>query len=56
MVINYYYNPEVRFLLMNQSNEKTQTTYQSLVIKAPMIGPRPPCYTHPCYEQYYPVI
>lgn len=52
----YYYNPVVKFLLLDQSNEKVQLKYRSLVINAPVIGPRPPFYTHPCYNHYYPVI
>ncbi|MDN4491940.1 hypothetical protein [Ureibacillus aquaedulcis] len=52
----YYYNPEVKYLLINRSNEKEVMYYQSMRIKVPKIGPRPPYYIHPRYEHYYPVI
>ncbi|NQD64862.1 hypothetical protein HP456_02825 [Bacillus haikouensis] len=53
-----YYNPEVRFLLMDHSDEKSEMLYDSNPHnwKMPKIGPRPPYYCHPRYEQYYPVI
>ncbi|WP_404427461.1 hypothetical protein LG296_03395 [Ureibacillus chungkukjangi] len=54
--MKYYYNPEVKYLLINQSKEKETMQYQSLNIKVPKIGPRPPYYIHPRYEAYYPLI
>lgn len=54
---DYYYNPEVKFLLRNQSDEKKQMFYaDSQIFWVPIIGVRPPYYFHPRYEQYYPVI
>ncbi len=52
----YYYNPEVKLLLINQSKEKEEMQYKSRKMKVPKIGPRPPYYVNPRYEQYYPVI
>ncbi|GAA0497847.1 hypothetical protein GCM10008986_26090 [Salinibacillus aidingensis] len=56
--MQYYYNPEVKLLLINQSNEKDAVIYDenSHPFKAPKIGPRPPYYCYPRYEPYYPVI
>lgn len=54
--MNYYYNPEVKLLLINESKDKEIMKYQSMSITVPKIGPRPPYYIHPRYEQYYPTI
>ncbi|HWL11807.1 MAG TPA: hypothetical protein VNQ57_02370 [Ureibacillus sp.] len=54
--MNYYYNPEVKLLLINHSQEREIMHYQSMSIKVPKIGPRPPYYINPRYEQFYPVI
>ena len=56
--LRYYYNPEVRFLLVNQSEEKDEIFYNAspYPFKLPKIGPRPPYYVHPRYEPYYPLI
>ncbi|OZU88900.1 hypothetical protein CIL03_07720 [Virgibacillus indicus] len=55
-IVDYYYNPEVRFLLINQSEETYKVNYVQNSFPAPVIGPRPPYYIYPVYEQYYPVI
>lgn len=52
----YYYNPEVKLLLINQSEEKEEMQYKSRKLMVPKIGPRPPFYVNPRYGQYYPVI
>ncbi|WP_189655246.1 hypothetical protein [Bacillus sp. HNG] len=54
----YEYNPEVKLLLINQSNEIVQVLYNGNPhpYSMPKIGPRPPYYCNPRYEQYYPVI
>ena len=54
----YYYNPEIRLLLVNHSDEKVEMLYDSKLNtwRMPLIGPRPPYYCHPRYEEYYPVI
>lgn len=54
--MDYYYNPEVRFLLISQFEETYGINYENHLFSAPAIGPKPPYYTHPVYEQYYPVI
>ena len=56
MEMQYYYNREVKLLLVNQSNEKEKVKYQSKKFQAPKIGPRPPYYMNPRYEPYKPVI
>lgn len=54
---NYYYDPEVKILLINQSDEKVQVHYnESYTFTLPFIGIRPPYYIHPRYEPEYPVI
>jgi hypothetical protein len=56
----YYYrlNREVKLLLINHSKEKEEILYNSNPNpwKMPKIGPRPPYYTNPRYEPFYPVI
>ena len=54
--MDYYYNPEVKFLLMNQMEGMYEIHYGNHSFPAPVIGPRPPYYTDPVYEQYYPLI
>ena len=56
--MKYYYNPEVKLLLVNASDEKVNVTYafNEFPFKLPLIGPRPPYYTQPRYDPYYPVI
>ncbi|MCH1624054.1 hypothetical protein [Fredinandcohnia quinoae] len=56
--MEYYYNPEVKLLLIPFSNEKVNIQYNEDPVKfqLPMIGPRPPFYANPRYEEYYPVI
>ncbi|MGM0901126.1 hypothetical protein [Mesobacillus maritimus] len=55
---NLVYNPEVKLLLVNQSDEKVNVRYNQNknAFKLPKIGPRPPYYAHPRYEPYYPII
>ncbi|WP_176555722.1 hypothetical protein [Virgibacillus ndiopensis] len=56
--MQYYYDPEVRLLLINYSKAKEEMVYDNNPNKweVPKIGPRPPYYCNPRYEQYYPVI
>ncbi len=56
--MKYYFNQEVKLLLINHSNEKVEMLYDSNpnTLKMPKIGPRPPYYCNPRYEQYYPII
>ncbi|GIO25867.1 hypothetical protein [Ornithinibacillus bavariensis] len=53
--MRYYYNPEVRLLLIPQSDQKVTVTYTASQnrFKLPLIGPRPPFYTNPIYQPYY---
>ncbi len=55
---DYEYNPEVKLLLVNHSDEKVQLLYNAnpYTWSMPKIGPRPPYYYNPRYEQYYPTI
>ncbi|MDY0404497.1 hypothetical protein P5G51_002910 [Virgibacillus sp. 179-BFC.A HS] len=52
------YNPYVKLLLLPYSNEKVvvQYNWEDTFIEIPQIGPRPPYYANPRYEQYYPII
>ncbi|UOQ93467.1 hypothetical protein MUO14_00210 [Halobacillus shinanisalinarum] len=54
----YQYNPEVKLLLVNHSNEKVRVLYNAnpSTWQMPKIGPRPPYYCNPRYEPYYPKI
>ncbi|MCM3572414.1 MULTISPECIES: hypothetical protein [Mesobacillus] len=55
---NLQYSPEVKLLLVNQSDEKVKVLYNdnSKRFEMPKIGARPPYYAYPRYEQYYPII
>jgi hypothetical protein len=50
--------PGVKLLLVNRSNEKVEVQYNSnsAPFKMPKIGLRPPYYTNPKCEKYYPII
>lgn len=54
----FYYNPEVKYLLINQSSEKVEVFYANNIepFILPLIGPRPPYYAYPVYQEYYPII
>ncbi|WP_203229650.1 hypothetical protein [Filibacter tadaridae] len=55
--MHYYYNPEVKYLLINNSTKKVEMEYANFIqIKAPEIGPRPPFYTNPVYQPYIPIL
>ncbi len=56
ILMNYYYNPEIKLLLLDVSKLKVVVTYQDNEFQLPMVGPRPPYYTNPKYEQYFPTI
>lgn len=57
-MMKYYYNPEVKLLLWNETNKKVEMQYNDneKLLEVPLIGPRPPYYGNPKYEQYYPTI
>jgi hypothetical protein len=54
----YQLSREVQLLLVNHSDEKVEVVYISnpKPLEMPKIGPRPPFYFNPRYEQYYPII
>ncbi|WBL13734.1 hypothetical protein [Sutcliffiella sp. NC1] len=52
----FYYYPEAQILLLNDSEEKNQLIYNGTILEVPKIGPRPPYYCNPGYDQYYPKI
>jgi hypothetical protein len=56
--MTYYYNPEVKLLLLKRSEQKVQVCYNDdpVPLQLPLIGPRPPYYVEPRYVQEYPVI
>ncbi|MFS0672139.1 hypothetical protein [Ornithinibacillus sp. 179-J 7C1 HS] len=55
--MNYYYNPEVKLLLMNQSDRKVVVSYlPGIQFQLPLISKRPPYFTNPKYVSYYPTI
>ncbi|WP_339231128.1 hypothetical protein NSQ77_14440 [Oceanobacillus sp. FSL K6-2867] len=58
MTMHDYYSPEVKLLLVTHSNEKEKMRYDDNpnLWLVPKIGPRPPYYCNPRYEQYYPII
>jgi len=53
---NYYFNEHVKFLLINESDEKVEVAYEESVFELPLIGPRPPFYAHPRYTEEYPLL
>lgn len=56
--MRYYYNPEVKLLLIRYSKEKVQVRYNNnpRSFDLPLIGPRPPYYANPVYTPYQPLI
>ncbi|UOQ84076.1 hypothetical protein [Gracilibacillus salinarum] len=54
--MNYYYNPEVRYLLLSAPFAKETVRYKQYTFNAPQITFRPPYYTNPQYVPYYPVL
>ncbi|SER61056.1 hypothetical protein SAMN04487944_10713 [Gracilibacillus ureilyticus] len=56
--MEYYYNPEVYFLLINEPVGKDNVKYDenNVPFSSPKIGGRPPYFSNPQYSPYYPVI
>lgn len=54
----HQFSREVQLLVINQSDEKVEVIYNDnpQPFKMPKIGPRPPYYFNPRYQQYYPII
>ncbi len=57
-LVDYYYNPEVELLLVDASEKMVEMLYNDNPYTWPMpnIGPRPPYYTNPRYEENFPLI
>ncbi|MED3795619.1 hypothetical protein P4571_24685, partial [Niallia alba] len=55
-ILRYEFNPEVKLLLVNHSNEKVKMVYMEDSWPMPKIGMRPPYYCYPSYELNYPII
>ncbi|HLU23088.1 hypothetical protein [Lederbergia graminis] len=54
----YYFNPEVKLLLIQQSDEKVKVVYDDNESEflLPFISARPPFYTNPRYVPEFPII
>ncbi|WP_169802789.1 hypothetical protein [Neobacillus soli] len=54
----YPFSREILLLVVDHSDEKVELVYNAnpYSFKMPKIGPRPPYYYNPRYEQYFPVI
>ncbi|MFE8694886.1 hypothetical protein ACFYKT_00775 [Cytobacillus sp. FJAT-53684] len=50
------FSPMVKWLLMNQSEDKVRIKYMKHSWLLPVISERPPYYTNPRYEPYYPLL
>ncbi|MEQ2525451.1 hypothetical protein WMO40_01955 [Bacillaceae bacterium CLA-AA-H227] len=51
----YEYNPEVKYLLIEHSDERVSVLYNHnpRPFSLPLIATRPPYFIHPRYEPYY---
>lgn len=56
MILRYEFNPEVKLLLVNHSDEKVKMVYMEDSWLMSKIGLRPPYYCYPSYELNYPII
>ncbi|WP_018922730.1 hypothetical protein [Salsuginibacillus kocurii] len=56
--MGYSYDPQVRLLLVDESDETVQMLYDDnpYTWAMPKIGPRPPYYTNPRYEENWPLL
>jgi len=54
----FYFNPNVYFLLLTEGTGRVPVLYYDnpCAFELPSIGPRPPYYTNPRYEAYYPIL
>ncbi|GIN72720.1 hypothetical protein J14TS2_31950 [Bacillus sp. J14TS2] len=50
------FNPVIKWLLVNQSNEKVRMEYLQYSWPTSVIARRPPYYTNPQYEPYYSLV
>ena len=53
--MDYYYSEQVYWLLLDESDEKMEVTYDSnpYSYQLPAIGVRPPFFAHPRYTPEY---
>ncbi|WP_169816049.1 hypothetical protein [Peribacillus kribbensis] len=53
-----YFSQDVKYLLLNSSSEKVDVIYDKnpQPFRLPLIGTRPPFYSNPRYQAYYPPI
>lgn len=51
-------HPQVQMLLVNESKQKVPVYYNTNAVpfQLPAIGQRPPYFTNPTYEPYFPLI
>ncbi|GAA0325636.1 hypothetical protein J18TS1_25500 [Oceanobacillus oncorhynchi subsp. incaldanensis] len=56
MIVRYEFNPEVKLLLVNHSDEKVKMVYMEDSWLMPKIGLRSPYYCYPIYKLNYPII
>ncbi|WP_409290434.1 hypothetical protein [Peribacillus sp. SCS-37] len=54
--MRYEFNPEVKLLLVNHSNERVKMDYIEDSWPMSKIALRPPYYCYPSYELNYPII
>jgi len=50
------FNPQVKWLLVDQSDKKVNMNYLQHSWSMPVIVKRPPYYTNPRYKPYYPLV
>ncbi|WP_169793088.1 hypothetical protein [Amphibacillus sediminis] len=56
--MSHYFHPEIRLLLIDQSDQTVQMLYSdnASTWAMPLIGKRPPFYTNPRYTQTFPIL
>lgn len=54
--MKYEYNPKIKLLLQENSEEKVVMTYIENRWVMPKVTDRPPYYKNPVYELHYPVL
>jgi len=54
--VEFEFNPIVKWLLVNKSDEKVSVSYLHHDWLLPIIATRPPFYANPQYKPYYPLI
>ncbi len=58
IILSHYFHPEIRLLLIDQSDQTVQMLYSdnASTWAMPLIGKRPPFYTNPRYTQTFPIL